>query len=289
MAIGLYEFIVGEQLDGVTLKTFLRKECGLTARSMTVLKYSSGSITYGGKELRAHDILHAGEKVTVTLPREHSDIELVEGTLNILYEDDFLLIINKPAAMPVHPTKIHQLDTLANIVAFYQQKRGEDYVFRSLNRLDKDTSGCVVVAKDRIAYSLVKPTVDKKYIAVCEGTIEQEGTINTPIALAPDSTMKRCVRADGAHAVTHYKPLLHGNNHTLCEVWLETGRTHQIRCHMSHIGHPLAGDSLYGGSLEYIPRQSLHCRSVELLHPLTHKRICFTTDIPQEFYRVTGE
>lgn len=289
MAIGLYEFIVDTLHDGINLKTFLRRECGLSARSMTILKYSFGNIMSNGKELRAHDILHEGEKVTVTLPREHSDIEPVEGILDILYEDDCLLIINKPAAMPVHPTKVHQLDTLANIVAFHQQKRGEDYLFRSLNRLDKNTSGCVIIAKDRVAYSLVKPTIQKKYIAVCEGIVEQEGTINAPITLSPDSTMKRCVSTDGAEAVTYYKPLLYGNGHTLCELWLETGRTHQIRCHMSHIGHPLAGDDLYGGGLDLISRQALHCQSVELLHPLSHQRMCFTTDVPQEFYAVISE
>ena len=243
----------------------------------------------GGKELHAHDTVHSGETVIISLPREHNDIEAVEGELDILYEDDYLLIINKPAGMPVHPTKIHQLDTLANIVSYYQQSRGEDYTFRALNRLDKDTSGCVILVKDRIAYSLVKPTVRKTYIAVCEGMIQESGTVNAPIALSPDSKIKRCVSAQGAEAITHYQPIRYGKGHTLCELWLETGRTHQIRCHMSSIGYPLAGDDLYGGSLHRIGRQALHCQKVTLTHPVTHEKLQITTDIPKEFYGIINE
>lgn len=289
MALGRYEFIVGQDSDEKALKTFLRQECGISARTMTVIKYAGGSITAGGKELHAHDTVHSGETVIISLPREHNDIEAVEGELDILYEDDYLLIINKPAGMPVHPTKIHQLDTLANIVSYYQQSRGEDYTFRALNRLDKDTSGCVILVKDRITYSLVKPTVRKTYIAVCEGMIQESGTVNAPIALSPDSKIKRCVSAQGAEAITHYQPIRYGKGHTLCELWLETGRTHQIRCHMSSIGYPLAGDDLYGGSLHRISRQALHCQKVTLTHPVTHEKLQITTDIPKEFYGIINE
>ena len=272
-----------------TLKTFLRQECRISARTMTVIKYTGGSITVNGRELRAHDSVHSGEKVKICLPREHNNIEPVKGKLDILYEDDHLLIINKPADMPVHPTKIHQLDTLANIVSYYQQNRGEDYTFRALNRLDKDTSGCVILVKDRIAYSLVKPTVRKTYIAVCEGFIKESGTVNAPIALSHDSKIKRCISDQGAEALTHYQPLQYGNGHTLCELWLDTGRTHQIRCHMSSIGYPLAGDDLYGGSLQRIGRQALHCQKVTLIHPVTHETLHITTDIPKEFYGIINE
>ena len=163
---------------------------------------------------------------------------------------------------------------------------GESYTFRALNRLDKDTSGCVILAKDRIAYSLVQPTVEKEYVAVCEGNIEMSGTIDAPIALCPDSKLKRCVCVDGDRAVTHYEPIAHGNVHTMCRMKLETGRTHQIRCHMSHIGHPLAGDDLYGGSLRYITRQALHCQSVRFTHPDTKEAILLSTEIPTEFLNI---
>lgn len=283
MALGYYSFTVGAENGGQTLKTFLRRECGLSARSMTVLKYAGMGITRSGTELRAHDIVRTGDRIEIQLPRETNDIPPVEGELDILYEDRYLLIVNKPAAMPVHPTKVHQLDTLANIVAYHQQKRGEVYTFRALNRLDKDTSGCVLIAKDRVAYAQVLPTIAKRYIAVCEGMIASEGTINAPIALQEGSTMRRCVRADGAAAVTHYRPIKSGSGHTLCELCLETGRTHQIRCHMSHIGHPLAGDDLYGGSRRYIHRQALHCAFVRFCHPVTHEEMAVEAAVPTAF------
>jgi len=289
MALGRYELIVGRAYDGKTLKTFLRQSCGISARSMTVIKYNGGTIAVDGRELRAHDIVRVNDIVTISLPKEHNTIEPVEGTPDIIYEDDYLLIVNKPADMPVHPTKVHQLDTLANMVSFYQKSRGEDYVFRALNRLDKDTSGCVVLVKDRIAYSLVKPTLRKTYIAVCEGIIEEDGTVDTPIALSPGSTIKRCVSKEGAEAITHYHPISYGNGHTMCELWLETGRTHQIRCHMSSIGYPLAGDDLYGGSRSKINRQALHCQSIRFLHPVTHEDISLTTPIPGSFLRIIND
>ena len=289
MALGYYEFTVGAADDGITVKSFLRRKCGLSARSLTVIKYDGGSIVCGVKELHANDVLHGGDLVQVTLPHETNDITPVQGVLDILYEDRRLMIVNKPAAMPVHPTKVHQLDTLANIVNFYQRERGESYTFRALNRLDKDTSGCVILAKDRVAYSLVQPTVAKEYIAVCEGNIKESGTIDAPILLAPDSKIKRCVSPDGASAFTHYEPIARGNGHTMCRVRLDTGRTHQIRCHMSHIGHPLAGDDLYGGSLQYIQRQALHCRSVTFLHPDTGERIAIKTEIPSEILNTIHE
>lgn len=272
----------------MSVRDFLRRECGITARSMTLLKYY-GSITRDKTPLKAHDIVHAGDRITLNLPPEQNDIAPVEGVLDILYEDDYLLIVNKPASMPVHPTKLHQADTLANIVAYYQRQRGESYTFRALNRLDKDTSGCVVVAKDRLTYALVRETVRKTYAAVCEGIVDREGTISAPIGLADNSRIKRAVRQDGAEAVTHYRPIRYGNGHTLLMLTLENGRTHQIRCHMSYIGHPLAGDDLYGGSLEHIGRQALHCRDVSLLHPFSKQTIDIRTDIPEEFLTIIKE
>ena len=289
MSLRSYDLIVPPTSDGQTLKTYLRREIGISARSMTVLKYSGMGISRSGVELRAHDILKAGDIVAIRLPADKNDAEPVAGDLEILFEDDHLIVVNKPAGMPVHPVKVHQLDTLSNIVAFYQRGRGEDYTFRALNRLDKDTSGCVIIAKDRIAYTLVKPTVQKTYIAVCEGIIPESGVIDAPIGLEAGSVIERRVTSGGDSAVTHYRPVKYGNAHTMCEIWLETGRTHQIRCHMSYIGHPLAGDDLYGGSLRYIQRQALHCKSVSFVHPGTGGRIELDTDIPGEFYRITDQ
>ncbi|WP_405341033.1 RluA family pseudouridine synthase [Ruminococcus sp.] len=284
MPIGYYEFTVPPTDNDITLKSFLRRICGLSARSMKVIRYGGGSISRDDTELRAHDILHSGDSIKVRLPQEEqSDIMPIEGTLDILFEDDRLLIVNKPPHMPVHPTKIHQLDTLANIVMFEQERRGERYPFRALNRLDKDTSGIVILAKDRIAYNMVFSTIQKTYVAVCEGIITEGGTIDLPIGATPDSKIQRCVREDGAKAITHYKPIQTFDHHTLCKVWLETGRTHQIRCHMSAIGYPLAGDDLYGGSVDLFQRQALHCRSVTFPHPITKDQIELTAPFPADF------
>ena len=289
MAIGRYTFIVADENDGQNLRTFLRRECGLSARSMTVLKNSGMGISRSGTELRARDIVYKDDRIDICLPNENCEIVPVDGMPDILFEDDRLLAVNKPADMPVHPTKAHQLDTLANRVAAYQLSRGENYVFRALNRLDKDTSGIVLIVKDRISYSLIKPTVSKVYYAVCEGLIIEPGTIDEPIVLAPNSKIVRCASPDGDIAITHYEPIEHGNDQTLCRLTLETGRTHQIRCHMSSIGHPLAGDDLYGGSLKYIKRQALHCAEVDFIHPDSGEPITLKTEIPAEFLQIIKE
>ena len=289
MGPGSYSFEVKAEYDGMTARGFLRKICGLTARSMTILKYDCG-IRRSGEILKAHDIVHTGDIIELSLPADVNDIEPVDGELDILYEDEYLLIVNKPPFMPAHPTKTHQLDTLANIVTYYQRKRGENYTFRALNRLDKDTSGCVVIAKDRLAYALTQPTVRKTYIAVCEGILTESGVIDAPIALSEGSKIKRAVVpencAAGQRAVTHYRPVSSANGHTMLELWLETGRTHQIRCHMNSIGHPLAGDDLYGGSREYIERQALHCKSVSFVHPLTKEELFIDSPVPNEFFAI---
>ena len=288
MSCTSFRFSVTQENDGSTLRTFLRRSCGITARSMTLLK-NIGGIYRGDALIKARDTVSAGDVITLRLPEEENEIIPTEGELCVLYEDEYLLIVNKPAAMPVHPTKSHQRDTLANIVSSYQQSRGERYVFRAMNRLDKDTSGCVVIAKDRLTYALVIDSIRKSYVAVCEGAIHTGGTIDQPIGLADNSKMKRSVRPDGCPAVTHYRPLKSGNGHTLLELRLETGRTHQIRCHMSWLGHPLAGDDLYGGSRELILRQALHCQTVTLYHPIDKNEITVTTDVPDEFMQIIKE
>lgn len=265
----------------MNVRHFLRKYCGLTARSMTILKYD-GSIIRRGEVLRSCDPVHAGDVIELHLPEDSNEIEPVQGILDVLYEDEYLLVVKKPPFMPVHPTKVHQQDTLANIVSYDQEQKGERYTFRALNRLDKDTSGCIVIAKDRLTYALTQSGIKKRYIAVCEGILTEGGTITSPIALEEGSRIRRCVSPKGQYAVTHYDPIASGGGHTLVELNLETGRTHQIRCHMSSIGHPLAGDDLYGGSRSLIGRQALHCRDVSLIHPFLHEVIDLHAELPED-------
>lgn len=281
-----FSFTVPQNFDSVDVKTFLRHCCGLTAHALKAAKYHEKGISRDGKTLRTSDIVRAGDVILLRLPEDKNDILPTEGRIYILFEDEYLLVVNKPAFMPVHPTKKHQRDTLANIVSFYQEETREKYTFRAMNRLDKDTSGCVVIAKDIITAGLLQGEIEKEYVAVCEGEITEAGTIDEPIVLALDSKIKRTVAPNGMRAVTHYLPLLSNGQHTLLSLTLETGRTHQIRCHMSAMGHPLAGDDLYGGSTEKIDRQALHCRSVKFIHPFSHDTVIIDTETPDEFLEI---
>lgn len=235
-----------------------------------------------GKILRTVDRVTAGSKITVSLPVEEMKIEPVKGSLDIKYEDKHLLVVSKPPFMPVHPVKQHQTDTLANITAYYAAQRGEDYVFRALNRLDRDTSGLVLIAKDRFTVNKLKNAVEKHYLAVVHGIVSCGGTVNEPIGLTGESKMVRHVISGGAPAVTHYSVIKTGSDYTLLRLTLETGRTHQIRCHMSWLGYPLTGDELYGGSREKINRQALHCAEMSFNHPVTGKKISISSELPED-------
>ena len=275
-------FIVPPECDNMNANVFLKKHCNVSARMITCLKREKDGIIRDGKILRTIDNVFAGDKVVLNLPATENNIQPVKGELDIAFEDDYVIVINKPYNMPVHPTKIHQEDTLANILVYLQQEKEKSYTFRAINRLDKDTSGLVVIAKDRYCAAVLPKTLEKVYVAICQGIIEGNGTINKPIALLEGHTIQRAIRDDGEPSITHYKAVKHSNNHTLLEINLETGRTHQIRCHFSGIGYPLAGDDMYGGSLEYIKRQALHCQKITFIHPITGEKIEVETKIPED-------
>lgn len=279
-------FTVPPECDNMNANVFLKKHCKVSARMITRLKREKDGIIRDGKILRTIDNVFAGDKVILNLPATENNIVPVQGELDIAYEDDYVIVINKPYNMPVHPTKIHQEDTLANILVYLQQQKGESYTFRAINRLDKDTSGLVVIAKDRYCASVLPKTLEKVYVAICEGIIEGSGTIDKPIDLLPGHTIQRAIMENGERSVTHYKAVKSTNNHTLLEIKLETGRTHQIRCHFSGIGYPLAGDDMYGGNLEYINRQALHCKKVTFEHPITGKKVEVTSKIPDDMMNI---
>ena len=279
-------FTVPPDCDGMAAKTFLRWRCGISTRMITRLKREKDGILMDGKKLRTVDPISSGSVITVTLPEEEMSIEPVKGALNIVFEDAHLLALNKPPFMPVHPVKQHQTDTLANRVAYYAAQRGEDYVFRALNRLDRNTSGLVLVCKDRFCINKLKGAVEKTYLALVHGRVEQQGTVDLPIALRDGSKIVRCTSPDGKPAVTHYRPLSVFDDISLIELKLETGRTHQIRCHMSSIGHPLLGDDLYGGSPELISRQALHCAEMRFVHPVTGETVSLNVMMPDDMQAV---
>ena len=279
-------FTVPPDCDGMAAKTFLRWRCGISTRMITRLKREKDGILMDGKNLRTVDPISSGSVITVTLPEEEMSIEPVKGALNIVFEDAHLLALNKPPFMPVHPVKQHQTDTLANRVAYYAAQRGEDYVFRAQNRLDRNTSGLVLVCKDRFCINKLKGAVEKTYLALVHGRVEQQGTVDLPIALRDGSKIVRCTSPDGKPAVTHYRPLSVFDDISLIELKLETGRTHQIRCHMSSIGHPLLGDDLYGGSPELISRQALHCAEMRFVHPVTGETVSLNVMMPDDMQAV---
>ncbi|MBQ9673892.1 MAG: RluA family pseudouridine synthase [Ruminococcus sp.] len=282
---GFLEFTVTQSCDGMLCKEYLKKVCNVSSKMITKLVRTEMGITRNGELLRTVDSVCNGDVIRLKLPQDENEIIPTEGELDVMYEDNHILIVNKPDNMPVHPTKNHQTDTLANIVRFYSLNKNEHYTFRAINRLDRDTSGLVVIAKDRYTASCLKGLY-KEYTAVCQGEMINDGTVSANIRLCPNSKMLREVHTSGAYAVTHYKVLQTNGEHTLILCTLETGRTHQIRCHMSYLGFPLAGDDLYGGSKEKIHRQALHCSRVEFKHPVTGENIDIKSKIPENIRQI---
>lgn len=285
----LIEYVVPAECNGIDTKTFLRRHCGISARTLSKLKRTNLGISRNSELLKTTHILHTDDVVVLAMPDDENEIKPIEGELDILFEDDYILVVNKPPLMPVHPTKIHQEDTLANIVSYYMKQKGENYTFRAINRLDRDTSGCVLMAKDRVCANSLPESVKKEYVAVCEGEISSSSTVDRPIKVMEGRSIQRVVSDDGQRSVTHYFPILYRNNHTLTKFILETGRTHQIRCHMSSIGHPLCGDDMYGGSLDFISRQALHCYKISFIHPITKEYVETISELPEDICSVIGE
>lgn len=272
----IINFIVTADENGRRLDEVLRYR-GVSRRLITLLKRTDGGITRNGEHVRTIDCVYEGDKVSLC----GQDQKLLEpnGNLDveILYEDDWLVVFNKPPFMPVHPSIKHQGDTLGNFFAAHCK----GLTFRPVNRLDRDTSGCVIVAKNQYAAKMLQKSYDKTYYAVCCGKFEQTaGTIDAPIAREHESIIKRCVREDGQAAVTHYEVMRQKEKYALVKFRLESGRTHQIRVHMAYIGHPVAGDDLYGGTREDFSHQALHCGEISFLHPESGEKIFVKTELP---------
>lgn len=261
---------------GMTALCFLRKR-GFSQRNITKLKHSGG-LTRGGELLRTVDRVNAGDEIRVVMGDSGSENILPNPEINAaaVYEDDDVIVFDKPPFLPVHPSIRHSSDTLANLYA----AMFPDAPFRAVNRLDRNTSGLCVCAKNRFAVPQLAKSVCKVYYAVTDGFIEGGGEIDLPIARTGDSIIVRMVREDGQRAVTRYKAISHKNGRTLLEISLLTGRTHQIRVHFSHIGFPLCGDEIYGGDCSAINRQALHCGRVTFIQPVTGERIVLESPLP---------
>ena len=281
------EFTVSQECDGTLLGAFLHKTKSVSQRIIRNAKRMDGGITSDGTHIRTIDTVRAGQRIKILLPKPQCDMQPEDIPLDIVYEDEHYLLINKGSNMPVHPTSsIHVTDTMANGVAYYMRRCGDLFSISIVNRLDKDTSGLVLIAKNAYAAENAAKTARKKYFAVCSGELRQLGRIDAPIARCGDSIITRCVDESGARAVTNYEPLKIANGRTLAAIRLETGRTHQIRVHFSYIGHPLEGDDLYGGSLDNISRQALHCGELSFYHPMLEKRLEFSSPLPEDMARL---
>ena len=285
----ILEYTVKENNQYINLKDLLKNYFSISDRLLVKLKHEQ-KLFVNNQKAFVDMQLNTGNIVTIHIDfiEDNSNIVATKMPLNIVYEDNALLVINKSAKTPVHPSMDHFEDSLSNGVKYYFDEIGLQKKIRPVNRLDKDTSGLVVFAKNEyIQECLIKQMQTKKfvkeYIAICEGVFENnKGTINAPIARKNDSIIERCVSENGDTAITHYEVLKAANNYSVVKCILETGRTHQIRVHMAHIGNPLLGDTLYGTSSPLISRQALHAYKISFIHPITRKKLELTADIPED-------
>lgn len=270
-------YTVPEDWDGAAVRDFARKYLGLSAAAFKAQKYEGG-ILVNGIPRHADALLRAGDALSLPLAPEPADYPPADLPVGVVYEDEDYLLADKPPGMPVHPSPGHDRDSLLNAAAFHFARTGRQYRVRPLYRLDKDTSGLVLVAKNLAAAGAA---LEKEYWAVCGGRLEGEGTVDCPIGLAPGSKiLRRC--GAGQRAVTHWTALAGDGGYTLLSLRLETGRTHQIRAHMAYIGHPLAGDELYGGSREALGRQALHCARLSVSCRALAFRRTFQAGLPAD-------
>lgn len=279
-------YIVPPEYDGEMLQTFLRRACGLSYRMVVKLKRVPNGMTVDGKQWRSIDRINAGQTVGLKMPEDAVRIEGADMPLSVVYEDDHLLVIDKPPYLAVHPSAGKPEPTLANGVVAYFEKKGTPLSFRPVNRLDRNTSGLLVAAKSpHVAYALAQKP-DKVYFAIVLGELTGDGTIHQPIRVKEGCTITREVGEGGKDSLTHWQALASDGEITLVRVVIETGRTHQIRVHMAWLGHPLAGDTMYGTDEAVLPRHGLHCGRTSFHHPITGQRVTLTSPIPADMRQV---
>ena len=278
---------ITSELDGKTIKEILFRELKLSQRIVTDLKKDNG-IMLNGEKKTVRAVVCIGDELILT-PQEKQSENIVPNNiaLDIIYEDEDIIVINKPSDMPTHPSHNHFENTLANAVMYYF--RDKSFVFRAITRLDKDTTGLVLIAKNQFAASKLSKQmrenkIEKKYVAICIGEfLEKSGIIEAPIMREKESVIKRIVSENGQYARTDYTVLAYREGYSLVELNPKTGRTHQIRVHMSHLGHPLYSDFIYGEEING-ERTRLHCKSLSFYHPVTNERCEFLSPVPNDFF-----
>lgn len=283
--------------EGLRVEQFLRRK-GYSAQNLSTIKRMPESILVNGVHYYMKQTLKAGDRLLVRIQETESsrNIPPVCAPLSIVYEDEDLIVVNKPAGMPIHPSLNNYTNSLANALAWYYQQQGKPFIFRCCNRLDRDTSGLTVVAKHLVSGNILstmtkKKEVRREYLAVVRGHIAPEsGTISAPLARKEGTIIERIVDFDrGEPAVTHYRLVREANGHSLVALQLETGRTHQIRIHLKHLGFPLVGDYIYNPDMEYISRQALHSFRLSFPHPITGEAMDFTAPLPEDMRNILTE
>ncbi|MDD6159588.1 MAG: RluA family pseudouridine synthase [Oscillospiraceae bacterium] len=291
MRIRYLQLHITPELDALEVNTLLRRHLGLSGTVLRRIKWLEDGILLDGERVTVRRRVSAGQTLSVRLsdPPDAEQPVPTPGPLDILYEDEDLVVVNKQPGILIHPSHGHYEDTLGNYLMAHYAACDDGAGFHPVHRLDKGTSGILVAAKhphgqERLKAQLHTGAFRRRYLAVCEGCPPHpEGTVDAPIALKDGSLMAREIRADGQKAITHYRVLDCAGGRSLVELELETGRTHQIRLHMAHIGCPLTGDFLYGREdTSLISRPALHSRRTDLIHPLTGRELSFTAPLPQD-------
>ncbi|MBP8654078.1 MAG: RluA family pseudouridine synthase [Proteocatella sp.] len=277
-----YDQLVWQCKEENKLKSELLDKMNISVRMLCSIKKEK-SVTVNGKYVPMHTMVCGTDIIKIELPHESNEYEAQQMGIEVLYEDFDLLVVEKPFGMVVHPTRNHLENTMLNALKYYFDENGIKSKVRFVNRLDRDTSGILIVAKNAYAHSvLTKDTsmweMHKKYIAVVEGKLDESGTIRLPIIKSEDG-IRRMVDENGQECVTHYRTIKSNERASFVELELETGRTHQIRVHMSAIGHPIFGDELYGGNMDFIERQALHCIELGFYSPRLEKEIRVKTKL----------
>lgn len=291
-------YLIQQQDIQKTVEQFLLSN-GYSAALIRRLRHTEQSILKNGISVYTTYRLDEGDSLAVTLPEEHGseNIVPVPMDLDIRYEDRDLLVVNKAAGIPIHPSQGNHDNTLANGIAWYLGEKGEAATYRAINRLDRDTTGLLILARHALSACMLSEMVRthairRCYLAAASGLVPPEGVIDAPIARAGDSTIERCVDFErGDSARTHYRTLCYNRDIdcSLVELRLETGRTHQIRVHMKHIGHPLPGDFLYNPDYRLIGRQALHSWQLDFIHPIKKEPLHFEAPLPEDMRRLFGQ
>ena len=285
---------IDARAGGLRTEQFLRRR-GYSCQNLTQLKKMPESILINGVWSYMRTPLSAGDTLTVHIRETESspNIPPVDLPLCIVYEDEDIIVVNKPTGMPVHPSLNNYRNSLANALMYYYQQQGKPFIFRCTNRLDRDTSGLTVIAKHMVSSSILsamtaRHKIRREYLAIVRGHVTPpSGTIDAPIGRAGTPLIERRIDFEhGERAVTHYRVVKEKNGHSLVSLVLETGRTHQIRVHMKYLGFPLVGDYLYNPDMEYIQRQALHSHSLAFRHPITGEDLKFTAELPEDMLRI---